>query len=210
MLKRRLETYICWFTLHQRCKKQPLTNRRRKSSNILRPQSCKVICARVWKAYHCNRPLLGIFSNQELNSINNSQICTLKEKTLSYSFTIQHNPGKWNQGGNAFSRNPSNNDHIHSIFSINTKQNDQESITDENTISSLNHTNANNFLTLDNKSSSKVNIDNIQNAFQFDTKYQTLLSIIKNWFKNADSSRHQKFLGSKKSTFIIRWYSMAR
>ena len=78
-----------------------------------------------------HKPFLGVFSNRELNSINNPQICRLKEKTHSYSFTIQHNPGKWNWGADAFSRNPSNNDHMHSIFSSTTKQNDQESITDE-------------------------------------------------------------------------------
>ena len=53
-----------------------------------------------------HRPLLGIFNNKELNSINNPRICNLKEKTLKFKFTIQYNPGKWHRGPDACSRNP--------------------------------------------------------------------------------------------------------
>ena len=41
---------------------------------------------------HC--PLLGIFNNKELNSINNPGLCNLKEKTLKFKFNMQYNPGK--------------------------------------------------------------------------------------------------------------------
>ena len=81
-------------------------------------------CETIIIATH-HKLFLGIFSDQELNYINNPYICRLKEKTLNYSFTMQRNTGKWNRTADAFSRNPSNSDHIHSIFSITTKQNDQ-------------------------------------------------------------------------------------
>ena len=53
---------------------------------------------------HC--PLLGIFNNKELNSINSPQLCNLKEKTLKFKFNMQYNPGKWHRGPDACSANP--------------------------------------------------------------------------------------------------------
>ena len=53
-----------------------------------------------------HKPLLGIFNNRELSSIFNPIISKLGEKTLACNFKIQHNPGKWNQGADAFSRYP--------------------------------------------------------------------------------------------------------
>lgn len=52
--------------------------------------------------------LLGIFNNRESFSISNLKISWLKEKTLAHNLKIQHDPGKWNRGADAFSRYPAN------------------------------------------------------------------------------------------------------
>ena len=123
---------------------------------------------------------MNIFSDRDLNSIDNPWICRSKEKTFSYSFTIQHNPGKWNRGADAFSRNPSNNGRIHNIISIYSEEYEEEPSIDEDMVNSINHVNVNQFLTLENKSTSTVTIKNIQNACQYDSKYQSLLITVKN------------------------------
>lgn len=53
-----------------------------------------------------HKPLLGILKDRGLNSISNPRILSMKERTLPYTFSIQHNPGKWHRGPDAFSRNP--------------------------------------------------------------------------------------------------------
>ena len=53
-----------------------------------------------------HKPLLGIFNNHCIISIVNQHISNLKQKTLRYHFTTQYNPGKWNRGAEACSRNP--------------------------------------------------------------------------------------------------------
>ena len=53
-----------------------------------------------------HKPLLGIFKNRSLDSIDNPRILNLKESTLRWDFTISHNPGKWHKGPDALSRNP--------------------------------------------------------------------------------------------------------
>ena len=53
-----------------------------------------------------HRPLLGIFNNKELNSINIPRLCNLKEKTLKFKFNMQYNPSKWHRGPDTCSRNP--------------------------------------------------------------------------------------------------------
>ena len=53
-----------------------------------------------------HKPLLGILKNRDLGSITNARILSLKERTLAYTFSIQHNPGKWHRGPDAVSRYP--------------------------------------------------------------------------------------------------------
>ena len=59
---------------------------------------------------------------------------------------------------------PPTTNHQHSVFSITTKQSEQESTIDESVINSLNHINVNNFLILVNTSSSKVTIEDLENT----------------------------------------------
>ena len=54
-----------------------------------------------------HKPLLGIFNNKCIASINNPFIFKLKESTLNWHFTVKYNPGKWHYGADALSRNPS-------------------------------------------------------------------------------------------------------
>ena len=53
-----------------------------------------------------HEPLLGIFNDRELSTIDNPRISKLKEKTLRYQFKIQHCPGKWHRGPDALSPYP--------------------------------------------------------------------------------------------------------
>ena len=41
-----------------------------------------------------HKPLLGIFDNREISNIPNPRKCSLKEKTLHYTFTTTYCPGK--------------------------------------------------------------------------------------------------------------------
>ena len=54
-----------------------------------------------------HKPLLGIFNNRDLASIENLRVQRFKSRTLHYRFNIQHCPGKWHRGADAVSRNPS-------------------------------------------------------------------------------------------------------
>ena len=54
-----------------------------------------------------HEPLLGIFKNQDLNSIKNPRIQNFKEATLAWRFNMSYNPGKWHKGPDAVSRKPS-------------------------------------------------------------------------------------------------------
>ena len=51
-----------------------------------------------------HQPLTCILGDKSLEDIPNPRLVRLKEKTLRYKFTIQHCPGKWNRGPDAFSR----------------------------------------------------------------------------------------------------------
>ena len=53
-----------------------------------------------------HKPLLGIFNNRDLSTIENPRILRLKEKTLRYRFTLHYCPGRWNKGPDALSRHP--------------------------------------------------------------------------------------------------------
>lgn len=53
-----------------------------------------------------HKPLLQILNDRSLNDITNRRLLNLKEKTLPYSFTIQHVTGAKNKGPDALSRYP--------------------------------------------------------------------------------------------------------
>ena len=53
-----------------------------------------------------HRPLLGVFGDKSLESVENPRLRRLKEKSLAYSFTMVHVPGRKHQGPDAMSRNP--------------------------------------------------------------------------------------------------------
>ena len=54
-----------------------------------------------------DKPLLRIFHDQDLSSISNDCISSLKEKTFHYQFSIQFCPGEWHRGPDQVPRNPS-------------------------------------------------------------------------------------------------------
>ena len=53
-----------------------------------------------------HKPLVQILNDRSLNDISNRRLLNLKEKTLAYSFTIQHISGAKNKGPDAVSRYP--------------------------------------------------------------------------------------------------------
>ena len=53
-----------------------------------------------------HKPLIQIFNDRSLTDISNRRLLNLKEKTLPYSFTIQHISGAKNKGPDAMSRYP--------------------------------------------------------------------------------------------------------
>ena len=53
-----------------------------------------------------HNPLLGIFGDRSLESVDNPRLRKLKEKTLAYRFTMVHVPGRKHSGPDAMSRNP--------------------------------------------------------------------------------------------------------
>lgn len=53
-----------------------------------------------------HKPLLGILHDRALDRISNPRVQCLKEKALSWRFSIIHCPGKWTKGPDALSRYP--------------------------------------------------------------------------------------------------------
>ena len=53
-----------------------------------------------------HRPLLGIFNDRDLESVENPRLRKLKEKSLVFRFSMTHVPGRKHPGPDAMSRNP--------------------------------------------------------------------------------------------------------
>ena len=53
-----------------------------------------------------HKPLLGIFNDRDLGSIENLRVQRFKSRTLHYRFKINHCEGKWHRGPDALSRYP--------------------------------------------------------------------------------------------------------
>ena len=102
------------------------------------------------------KALLGIFRDRDLSSIPYDCISSLKEKTLCYQFPIQFCPGKWHQGPDTISRNPSVS--TISLISINLQP---------ASIKNLN---------------SLITLQEIQDAYKSDQSYQELAKTITNGF----------------------------
>ena len=134
-----------------------------------------------------HKPLLGIFNNRTLTDIDNPRICRLKEKTLSYNFKIQYNPGKWNRGADAFSRNPSNKQILETqhVYTVTIEHNDQMPTADDTTVNTINQNNIQEFLQNGSKSSMVLSTEHIKTACIYDSKYQTLTSTIKSGFPSS-------------------------
>ena len=62
-----------------------------------------------------HKPLLGIFKDWQLSTIQKPRLQSLKQKTLAYKFTIYHCPGKWHRGPDPVSCNP-----VHLISNLQT------------------------------------------------------------------------------------------
>ena len=123
-----------------------------------------------------HKPLLGIFNNRDLGSIDSSRIQPLKESTLPWCFDIIHCPGKLTQGPDALSRYPGK------IYSSLTVIREQPGEFDSSTcslgenapeISSIPGTNEMGCAT----------IDHISTVAQSDPQYRDLLKIIKSGFQ---------------------------
>ena len=65
-----------------------------------------------------HEPLLGILNDRSLQTITNTRLLNLKQKTLMYNYTILYNPKKWNRAADALSRNPVPTASIHAIYGI--------------------------------------------------------------------------------------------
>ena len=59
-----------------------------------------------------HKPLIRIFNDRQLDTIENPRLLHLKEKSLSYQFEIIHVPGEENGAANFVSRYPSESDDV--------------------------------------------------------------------------------------------------
>ena len=103
-----------------------------------------------------HKPLLGILRDRDLSRIPNDCIISLKGKTFCYQFSIQFCPGKWHQGPDAVSRNPS----ISTVSLISIIR-QPASIKDLNSL---------------------ITLQEIQDAYKVDQSYQELAKTIANGF----------------------------
>ena len=124
-----------------------------------------------------HKPLLGIFCDQDLSSIPNDRISSLKEKTFHYQFSIQFCPGKWHQGPDAVSRNPSTS--TVSLISI---------ICQPASIKDLNNL---------------ITLQEIQDAYRSDQSYQELAKSVANGFpkKGNETSPSIRAFGMLETTY---------
>ena len=152
-----------------------------------------------------HKPLLGIFNNRDLASIENLRVQRFKSRTLHYRFDIKHCPGKWHRGADALSRNPPegspfpiaafihsnspSDDNTWDAF-VSSAENELQSYT----ISAIQQINN------DQNPDSAITMDNIRTAAKQDNTYQTLLNTVQNGFPRSRSetpSEIRNFWGTK-------------
>ena len=127
-----------------------------------------------------HKPLLGILKSRELGSITNPRILSLKERTLPYTFSIQHNPGKWHRGPDAVSRNP-----VVSMLETHPSADDRYTQRIEDMISA--HT-LTTIAAISDECDPLVTMSDIQAAVSSDTTHKLLSDIVRNGFP---TSRHK-------------------
>ena len=129
-----------------------------------------------------HQALTGILRDRDLSSIRNPRILSLKERTLPYLFTIQHNPGKWHRGPDALSRNPT-------LCSLNIAEDDGEATDncedrgETHIIAAIIGT------TNDPAAKPTTDANDVRQAAKEDPEYQAIISAIENGFPpRADKS----------------------
>ena len=118
-----------------------------------------------------HKPLLGIFNDRDLGSIENPRVLSLKEYTLAWKFDIVHCPGKWTRGPDALSRYPAN-------LSAIAEVPDSSDIAQVNSlieISQVSYVHAMNQINI-------LTADDIANAVSADPEYQDLVALIQKGF----------------------------
>jgi len=124
-----------------------------------------------------HKPLLGIFNDRDLGSINNPRTQNLKESTLPWRFTMLHCPGKWTRGADALSRNPGTIAAALASLSEAEPLGQTEDFADTLMMASIS--------ALSNLSS--VTLDDVTKAAHEDHNYQDLINIILTGFPNKRS-----------------------
>ena len=116
-----------------------------------------------------HKPLLDILNNRGLSSLNNSRLCTLKEKTFHYQFTVNHCPRNWHRGADAVSRNPTQaTPNVLNVLTISSHSSD---VIDEIAVA----------YSIDNI---VIALYEIQKSIKHDQSYITLVTTVKNGFPN--------------------------
>ena len=145
-----------------------------------------------------HKPLLGILNERNINSITNSRLQSLKEKTLQQQYTVQYCPGKWNCGADSVSQDPCKN-HVSFLDLTHTDLPTDDSIAsyaiEENTsytlsikINILNKYTSPSKLSPE-KPNGSIKLEQIKDASCYDTQYQELINQIKQGFpKNRNDT----------------------
>ena len=123
-----------------------------------------------------HKPLLGIFNNRDLGSIDNPRIQPLKESTLPWCFDIIHCPGKWTRRPDALSRYPGK------IYSSLTVIREQPGEFDSSTCSLVENAPEISSIPATNEMGCAT-INHINTVAQSDPQYQDLLKTIKSGFQ---------------------------
>ena len=135
-----------------------------------------------------HKPLLGIFRDRDLGTINNPRIQRFKEKTLHFRFSIQHCPGKWHRGPDALSRYPTSNNSVQHVFGCHENENSQQEINEiENQVecmaigmlSSIQSACAQNDL------DSVIALDRLKNVCSADNEYKLLAETVQQGFPSS-------------------------
>ena len=110
-----------------------------------------------------HKPLTGLLKNTDLCSIRNNRIFNLIQRTRLYNFNIHYNPGKYQRGPDALSRNPDPSPTM-SIFEDSQQDSEVQDIRVESIM----------------EYKSIIDIPEIEEAARKDPSYRSLLNMTKN------------------------------
>ena len=134
-----------------------------------------------------HKPLVGLFNDRDLGSIDNPRLLALKQHTLKWEFQIAHNPGKWHIGADAVSRHPT-------LHAMSTVPQQDDSVCDLLLIDSLDPTiieariESIAICQLNSISPNVlISLNDIANAGKKDGAYTALISTIENGFPSSRS-----------------------